>query len=49
MEKGKQDKLDINEEVDKFIMDKVLAECANNFVFQQLAIKVRESGLAVNR
>jgi hypothetical protein len=36
-------------EVDKFVLDKVLGEVANHFVFQQLAERVRSNGVTVNK
>lgn len=49
IEKGKQDKLEINDQVDKFVMDKVIGECANNFFYQLLAKEVRESSVRVHK
>ena len=42
--KGKKDQLEVNKQVEKFVLDKVLPECVNKFVFQKLVQKVKKNG-----
>ena len=49
IEKGRSDKLEINDQVEKFILDKVLPECVNQFIYEMLAVKVKKNGVSLNK
>ena len=49
MEKGKKDGLEVDSKVEKFVMDKVLAECANQFIYQNLVEKIKKKSISVNK
>lgn len=49
VESGKKDKLVVDQQVEKFLLDRVLAEAVNHYLYQQLLKTTREKADSLNR
>ena len=49
VENGKKDKLDVTEDVEKYIINKVLMESVNHYIFLQLSDKIKQESLRFNK
>ena len=49
LENGKKDNLEVTDDVQKYILNKVLMESINHYIFMQISQKIKEESLRFNK